>query len=62
MSTATVTLKIDGVETTVPQGTTILKAARDAGVAIPTPLAHPGPRGDILALGKLKIQVLLRNI
>src|SRR4030067_2223378 len=36
MSTPTVTLKIDGVEVTVPEGTTILKAARDNGIIIPT--------------------------
>src|SRR4030043_1837689 len=36
MSVATVTLKIDGLEVTVPEGTMILKAARDTGVLIPT--------------------------
>jgi len=36
MSVSTVTLKIDGVEVTVPEGTMILKAARDSGVLIPT--------------------------
>ena len=36
MSEATVTLKIDGVEVTVPEGTTILKAAKDIGIIIPT--------------------------
>src|SRR4030043_2378728 len=36
MSVATVTLKIDGVEVTVPEGTTILKAAKDIGIIIPT--------------------------
>ena len=36
MSTSTVTLKIDGVEVTVPEGTMILKAARDSGILIPT--------------------------
>ena len=36
MSTSTVTLKINGVEVTVPEGTMILKAARDTGVLIPT--------------------------
>ena len=36
MSTSTVTLKIDGLEVTVPEGTMILKAARDAGILIPT--------------------------
>lgn len=36
MSEATVKLKIDNVEVTVPEGTTILKAAKDNGVIIPT--------------------------
>jgi bidirectional [NiFe] hydrogenase diaphorase subunit len=36
LSVATVTLKIDGVEVTVPEGTTILKAAKDSGIIIPT--------------------------
>lgn len=36
MSAATVTLKIDGVEVTVPEGTTILGAAKDSGIIIPT--------------------------
>ena len=36
MSVSTVTLKIDGVEVTVPEGTTILKAAKDSGILIPT--------------------------
>lgn len=36
MSTSTVKLKIDNVEVTVPEGTTILKAAKDNGVIIPT--------------------------
>ena len=36
MSEATITLKIDGVEVTVPEGTTILKAAKDIGIIIPT--------------------------
>jgi bidirectional [NiFe] hydrogenase diaphorase subunit len=36
MSVATVKLKIDGVEVEVPQGTTILKAAKDNGIEIPT--------------------------
>ena len=29
-------LKIDGVEVSVPEGTTILKAAKDNGIIIPT--------------------------
>ena len=36
MSIPTVALRIDGVEVNVPEGTTILKAARDNGVTIPT--------------------------
>ena len=36
MSVAMVTLKIDGVEVTVPEGTTILKAAKGIGIIIPT--------------------------
>jgi bidirectional [NiFe] hydrogenase diaphorase subunit len=36
LSTGTVKLKIDNVEVTVPEGTTILKAAKDNGVIIPT--------------------------
>jgi bidirectional [NiFe] hydrogenase diaphorase subunit len=36
MSASTVTLKIDDIEVTVPEGTTILKAAKDSGIIIPT--------------------------
>lgn len=36
MSTSSVKLKIDGVEVTVPEGTMILKAAKDNGIIIPT--------------------------
>jgi len=36
LSTSNVTLKINGVEVTVPEGTTILKAASDNGIVIPT--------------------------
>jgi bidirectional [NiFe] hydrogenase diaphorase subunit len=36
LSFSTVTLKIDGVEVTVPEGTTILKAALSSGIIIPT--------------------------
>ncbi len=36
MSVSTVTLKIDGVEVTVPEGTMILKAAKDSGIIIPS--------------------------
>lgn len=36
MSTVMTSLKINGVEVTVPEGTTILIAARDNGISIPT--------------------------
>ena len=36
MSTVMTSLKINGVELTVPEGTTILIAARDNGISIPT--------------------------
>jgi bidirectional [NiFe] hydrogenase diaphorase subunit len=36
MSSGTVKLKIDNVEVTVPEGTMILKAAKDNGIIIPT--------------------------
>jgi bidirectional [NiFe] hydrogenase diaphorase subunit len=36
MSTPIITLKIDGIEMSVPQGTTILEAARNNGIIIPT--------------------------
>jgi bidirectional [NiFe] hydrogenase diaphorase subunit len=36
VSVNTVKLKIDGIEITVPEGTMILKAARDSGIIIPT--------------------------
>jgi bidirectional [NiFe] hydrogenase diaphorase subunit len=36
-----VTLQIDGKEATVPAGTTVLKAAQQIGVAIPTLCHHP---------------------
>jgi bidirectional [NiFe] hydrogenase diaphorase subunit len=36
LSVGTVKLKIDGVEVTVPEGATILKAAKDNGIVIPT--------------------------
>ena len=36
MSVAMVTLNIDGVEVTVPEGTTILQAAKGIGIIIPT--------------------------
>jgi bidirectional [NiFe] hydrogenase diaphorase subunit len=36
VSINSVKLKIDGVEVTVPEGTTILKAAKDSGIIIPT--------------------------
>lgn len=34
--TETVTLTIDGIETTVPKGTTVLEAAREVGIIIPS--------------------------
>lgn len=37
----TVTLTIDGRETTVPKGTTVLDAARAMGITIPSFCAHP---------------------
>jgi len=37
----TVTLTIDGRETTVPRGTTVLEAARQLGIEIPTFCNHP---------------------
>jgi bidirectional [NiFe] hydrogenase diaphorase subunit len=36
MSLSTITLKINGTEITVPEGTTILKAAQSNGITIPT--------------------------
>ncbi len=36
MSTSSVKLKIDNIEVTVPEGTSILEAARSNGIAIPT--------------------------
>ena len=36
MSASTVKLKIDGIEVSVPEGTMILKAAKDNGIIIPT--------------------------
>ena len=36
MSISTITLKINGTEITVPEGTTILKAAQVNGITIPT--------------------------
>ena len=36
MSIGTITLKVDGVQVTVPEGTTILEAAKKAGIHIPT--------------------------
>jgi bidirectional [NiFe] hydrogenase diaphorase subunit len=36
MSTPIITLKVDGIEMSVPQGTTILEAARNNGIIIPT--------------------------
>jgi bidirectional [NiFe] hydrogenase diaphorase subunit len=42
MGNATVTLKIDGLEVHVPEGTMILKAAKDKGIIIPTLCALEG--------------------
>jgi bidirectional [NiFe] hydrogenase diaphorase subunit len=42
MGDATVTLKIDGLEVHVPEGTMILKAAKDNGIIIPTLCALEG--------------------
>ena len=42
MGNTTVTLKIDGLEVTVPEGTMILKAAKDNGIEIPTLCALDG--------------------
>lgn len=36
-----ITLTVDGIEVTVPKGTTVLEAARAAGVKIPTLCHHP---------------------
>jgi NADH-quinone oxidoreductase subunit G/[NiFe] hydrogenase diaphorase moiety small subunit len=38
---ASVIVKIDGIEVTVPSGTTILSAARQQGIHIPTLCDHP---------------------
>ena len=38
---AMVTLTIDGKEMTVPDGITVLEAAREAGIRIPTLCHHP---------------------
>ena len=38
---ATVPVTIDGIETKVPAGTTILEAAKSLGVRIPTLCYHP---------------------
>jgi bidirectional [NiFe] hydrogenase diaphorase subunit len=45
LSIGTVKLKIDGVEVTVPEGTTILQAAKDNGINIPTLCALDGLTG-----------------
>ncbi len=39
---ATVTLKIDGVEVTVPRGTRVIEAAEHVGVVVPRYCYHPG--------------------
>ncbi|NOZ02548.1 MAG: 2Fe-2S iron-sulfur cluster binding domain-containing protein, partial [Deltaproteobacteria bacterium] len=38
---ATLSITIDGIEIHIPRGGTILDAAREAGVYIPTLCAHP---------------------
>ncbi len=37
----TVTLTIDGIEVTVPKGTLVVDAAREAGIHIPVFCSHP---------------------
>jgi NADH dehydrogenase/NADH:ubiquinone oxidoreductase subunit G len=37
-----VELTIDGIKTRVPEGTTVLEAARETGIVIPTLCHHPG--------------------
>jgi NADH-quinone oxidoreductase subunit G len=37
----TVTLTIDGIETTVPKGTLVIRAAEKLGIAIPRFCDHP---------------------
>ncbi|MCW4006664.1 MAG: 2Fe-2S iron-sulfur cluster-binding protein [Candidatus Bathyarchaeota archaeon] len=45
MSIGTVQLKIDGTDVTVPEGITILKAAKDNGITIPTLCDLEGLKG-----------------
>ena len=42
MADNTVTLTIDGQEVTVPKGTTLLEAAKQAGKDVPHYCYHPG--------------------
>jgi len=49
-----VTLTINGKKTTVPEGTTILEAARDAGIHIPTLCHHP----DLTNIGACRMCVV----
>jgi iron-only hydrogenase group A len=51
---APVTLNIDGRDITVPRGTTILEAARQLGIRIPTLCAHP----DLCMAGMCRICVV----
>jgi iron-only hydrogenase group A len=51
---ATVTLTIDGIETKVPFGTTILEAAKGLGIRIPTLCHHP----DLEMAGVCRICVI----
>ena len=51
---AQVSVTIDGVETKVPFGTTILEAAKEAGIQIPTLCDHP----DLCVAGVCRICVV----
>lgn len=51
---ATVAVSIDGREVRVPMGTTILKAAEQAGIRIPTLCAHP----DLCVAGVCRVCVV----
>jgi NADPH-dependent glutamate synthase beta subunit-like oxidoreductase/Pyruvate/2-oxoacid:ferredoxin oxidoreductase delta subunit len=63
MSTETVNLAIDGNQLEVPAGATILEAARNAGIYIPTLCFHPdlpptkdSPAVKVIYQGELKIE------
>ena len=51
---ASVIVKIDGIEVTVPSGTTILSAARQQGIHIPTLCDHP----DLAPVGVCRICIV----